>query len=112
LLIRVQQSEQRRRDDVGHQHRQGDTGEDEASRNAVERRGLERLFGQRTKAGEKQDHDERRINPHVDQHDGEQRGLRIGRPLEVVHAERLHQMSNSGRLFAGCTPTFSYILRL
>ena len=44
LLDGVEQAEQRRRDDVGHQHRQGDAEEDEAARHAVERRRLEGLL--------------------------------------------------------------------
>ena len=99
--IEFEHPEQRSRDDVGCQHWQRDPKEDEPPWNAIERRGFERLGRQGAQAGQKQDHDEWRVDPDVDENHGEQGGARVGRPLEIVEPEELHKIRQDAEVRVG-----------
>ena len=88
-------------DDVGRQHRKRDPKEDELPWNAVERRGFERLGRQGAQARQKQNHDEGRVDPDVDEDDGEQCGAWVGRPLEIAEPQKLNKIREDAEVRVG-----------
>ena len=99
--IEFEQPEERRGQDVGRQHRQGDAEEDEAAGHAVERRRLEGLGRQAAEAGEQEDHDEGGVDPDVDEHDGEERGRGRGGPAEVLEPDQAREVAEHAEAGVG-----------
>ena len=101
LLDRIEHPEQGRRDDVGHQHGERDAEEHEVSGHAVELRRLEGLLGQGAQAGQEQDGHERRVDPDIDQHHGQQRRGRGGGPAEIGQADQTDQIAQDPEIGIG-----------